>query len=173
MVSLATIANRAKSISNPFPAHKSNMPPELVPDDEDYASEEDSDFAPDAAPAQASDASSDEESEAEDEVKAKPKSAKRKRGQNEEAEDAGFENSGDEAIIEKGLKRQKKKGKKGKDGDDDEEEGGEGGLIKTRSMRAQECVFSIFVVRIYADILKLEKKKRRGPWPIQRQRPST
>lgn len=112
------------------------MPPEIIPEDEDYASEEDSDFAPDTAPAQASDASSDEESEAEEEVKAKPKAAKRKRGQDEEAGDAGFENSGDEAIIEKGLKRQKKKGRKGEDAEDDE--GGEGGLIKTRSMRAQE-----------------------------------
>lgn len=109
------------------------MPPELIPDDEEYASEEDSDFAPDAVPAQASDDDSDDELEAEVEVK---KPTKRKRGQDEEAEDAGFENSGDEAIIERGLKRQKKKGNKGKDAEDDE--GREGGLIKTRSMRAQE-----------------------------------
>jgi hypothetical protein len=109
------------------------MPPELILDDEDYASEEDSDFAPDFAPAQASDEDSDDVSKAEVEVK---KPTKRKRGQDEEAEDAGFENSGDEAIIERGLKRQKKKGKKGKDVEDDES--GEGGLIKTRSMRAQE-----------------------------------
>jgi hypothetical protein len=114
------------------------MPPELIPDDEDYASEEDSDFAPDAGPAQASDSESDEEPS--EDVTAKPaKPTKRKRGQDEEAEDAGFENSGDEAIIEKGLKRQKKKGKKGKDAEEDDE-GGEGGLIKTRSMRAQEYV---------------------------------
>jgi hypothetical protein len=112
------------------------MPPALIPEEEeDYASEEDSDFAPDAVPAQASDAESDEESEADVEAK---KPVKRKRGQDEEAEDAGIENSGDEAIIERGLKRQKKKGKKGKDVDEDE--GGEGGLVKTRSMRAQAFV---------------------------------
>jgi hypothetical protein len=117
------------------------MPPEIVPDDDDYASSEDSDFAPDAAPVQASEESSDEESEAEaPEAKAKPKSTKRKRGADDEAEDAGFENSGDEAIIEKGLKRQRKKGKKGKDVEDLDDDGGEGGLIKTRSMRAQEYV---------------------------------
>ncbi|KAG0651798.1 SWR1-complex 5 [Hyphodiscus hymeniophilus] len=135
------------------------MPPELIPDDEDYASDEDSDFAPDTAPVVASDASSDEGSETEDNAngtftqtfakastksssKLTPKaSAKRKRGQDEEAEDAGFDNSGDEAIIERGLKRQKKRkgGRKGKDMDEDgEDEGGEGGLVKTRSMRAQE-----------------------------------
>jgi hypothetical protein len=108
------------------------MPPELIPDDEDYASEEDSDFAPDAAPAKEDADSSDDEAEPE-EVKA-PKSSKRKRAPDDDAEDAGFENSGDEAIIEKGLKRQKKKSKKGKD--EEEDEGGEGGLVKTRSMRA-------------------------------------
>ena len=119
------------------------MPPELVPDDDDYASSEDSDFAPDAAPAQASEESSDDESEAEaPEVKAKPRSTKRKRGADDEAEDAGFDNSGDEAIIEKGLKKQRKKSKKGKDAEDVDDEGGEGGLIKTRSMRAQEYVLS-------------------------------
>ena len=114
------------------------MPPEYTPSDEDYASSEDSDFAPDAVPAHASEEeSSDSASEAEDPVprkKTKPKSAKRKRGDGEEAEDAGFENSGDEAIIERGLKKRKRKGK------DDEDEGGEGGLIKTRSMRAAEYV---------------------------------
>jgi hypothetical protein len=116
------------------------MPPKLILDDEDYASEEDSDFAPDQAPTRTSDTSSDEESDAEDQLKAKPKSAKRKRGRDEEAEDVGFENSGDEAIIERGLKRQKKKGKKGKDTEEEDDDDGDskGGLIKTRSMRAQE-----------------------------------
>ena len=108
------------------------MPPELIPDDEEYASEEDSDFAPDTAPAKEDADSSEDEPEPE-EIKA-PKSTKRKRGADDDAEDAGFENSGDEAIIERGLKRQKKKGKKSKDEEDDE--GGEGGLVKTRSMRA-------------------------------------
>lgn len=121
------------------------MPPEIIPDDEDYASEEDSDFAPDAAPAEEKAESSDEESEADEPaVKAKPKSTKRKRG-DEEAEDLGFENSGDEAIIGEGakakrrrLKKAKAKGKSIEELEDDE--GGEGGLIKTRSMRAQEYV---------------------------------
>lgn len=118
------------------------MPPALITSDDEYASEEDSDFAPDdAAPTTQGDAeeSSDEESEAETskgKEKEKEKPTKRKRVE-EEAEDAGFENSGDEAIIEKGLKRRKRKGKKGVE---DEDEGGEGGLVKTRSMRAREYV---------------------------------
>ncbi|RFU26210.1 hypothetical protein B7463_g10114, partial [Scytalidium lignicola] len=117
------------------------MPPKLIPDDDDYASDEDSDFAPDAAPLQVSDEPSDsesdeDESEANGVKKPKQKSTKRKRSEEQEgeAEDAGFENSGDEAIIEKGRKKRNKKGKKGDDSDD----GGEGGLIKTRRMRALE-----------------------------------
>ncbi|TGO07399.1 hypothetical protein BTUL_0282g00100 [Botrytis tulipae] len=116
------------------------MPPELIPSDEEYASSEDEDFAPDTAPAQ--EESSESEAEDEDSTavtnKSKKKTTKRKRGNDEEAEDAGFENSGDEAIIEKGLKRRKKKRRKG--GKEEEDEGGEGGLVKTRSMRAQEKV---------------------------------
>ncbi|KIN05960.1 hypothetical protein OIDMADRAFT_141620 [Oidiodendron maius Zn] len=113
------------------------MPPDTILDDEDYGhSSDDSDFAPDALPAEGEDESSDEDSEPAEALtvkKGKPRSTKRKRGQDDEAEDAGFENSGDEAIIEKGLKKQKKKNKEA-----DEVEGGEGGLIKTRSMRALE-----------------------------------
>lgn len=124
------------------------MPDELIPSDDEYASEEDSDFAPDTVPAPEDAESSDEDSDAEGDQAFKTKSkgsdkvkpTKRKRAQvnDEEAEDVGFENSGDEAIIEKGLKRQKRKGKKGIEDDD---EGGEGGLVKTRSMRAQEYVY--------------------------------
>jgi hypothetical protein len=101
--------------------------------DEDYLSEEDSDFAPDDAPAEESSVSDDDEpADAES-----PAQGKRKRqGAEDGAEDAGFENSGDEAIIEKGKRRQKKA--KRKDGEADEDEGGEGGLIKTRRMRAAE-----------------------------------
>ncbi|KAH6850329.1 bucentaur or craniofacial development-domain-containing protein [Chaetomium sp. MPI-CAGE-AT-0009] len=100
----------------------------------DYVSEEDSDFAPDDAPAEESSASEDDEP-AETE---KPTQGKRRReGAHDAAEDdAGFENSGDEAIIEKGKKRQKKS--KRKDEGAGEDEGGEGGLIKTRRMRAAE-----------------------------------
>lgn len=117
------------------------MPPELLPSDDEYASEDDSDFAPDAVPAAGPEDSSEEESEAEESAAIAKQTAlkKRKRGQDEEAEDLGFENSGDEAIIEKGAKMRKKKNKKTSK-DELEDEGGEGGLIKTRSMRAQECV---------------------------------
>ncbi|KAL2074955.1 hypothetical protein VTL71DRAFT_8735 [Oculimacula yallundae] len=115
------------------------MPPELIPDDEEYASDEDSDFAPDAAPAPDAE-SSDEESEADEPatITKQPQPKKRKRGDDEEAEDVGFENSGDEAIMKEGSKSKRKKGKKNKD--EIEDEGGEGGLVKTRSMRAQEVV---------------------------------
>ncbi|KAK7737752.1 swr complex subunit [Cytospora paraplurivora] len=120
------------------------MPPEAVIDDEDYASSEDSDFAPDDAPDQGDGQSSDSEGDGEGDGKDTPKPAaaatKRKRqrrtgdGDGDAAEDLGFENSGDEAIIEKGKKR-RKKGPQARQIDD---EGGEGGLIKTRSMRAVE-----------------------------------
>ena len=110
-----------------------------VAEDENYASSEDEDFVPDDAPAAAASASeSESEAEAEgDSVKAgkgKPK-AKRKRGKpvDEDAEDIGFENSGDEAIIGKGLKKQRRRQRKGEEEDD---EGGEGGFVKTRRMAA-------------------------------------
>ncbi|KAK7736924.1 swr complex subunit [Diaporthe eres] len=92
-------------------------------------------FAPDEAP-EPGDASSDDEDETAD--AAEPAPVKRKRqpqaGGGDDAEDAGFENSGDEAIIGRGKKKQKK----GRQALRDEDEGGEGGLIKTRSMRAVE-----------------------------------
>lgn len=105
--------------------------------DEDYASEEDSDFAIDDAPAgHASEASDDSEDDSESTAQA---TAKRKRAANANAEDDGYDNSGDEAIITKGKKRQKKKNKSKDDAAaDEDDEGGEGGLIKTRSMRANE-----------------------------------
>ncbi|KAI0165773.1 bucentaur or craniofacial development-domain-containing protein [Xylariaceae sp. FL1272] len=97
--------------------------------DEDYASEEDSDFLPDAAPA---DAASESESEPDDgQPSTVPRTATPKQN-DAEAAHGDFENSGDEAIIQKGKTRQKKS--KRLDGDD----GGEGGLVKTRSQRAQE-----------------------------------
>ncbi|PMD24293.1 BCNT-domain-containing protein [Hyaloscypha hepaticicola] len=113
------------------------MPPEIVPSDSDYASEEDSDFAPDAAPAQEAE-SSDSESEADEPnsiEQAKPKTKKRKWAGEEEAEDLGFENSGDEAIIKEYEAPKRKRGKKGRAAEL-EDEGGEGGFVKTRSMRA-------------------------------------
>lgn len=139
------------------------MPPDTILDDDVFESEEeDSDFAPDAVPAEVSDESSDEEPESAEATvkKGRPRSTKRKRGQDEEAEDAGIENSGDEAIIERGLKKQKKK-KKNKQ--EVEDEGGEGGLIKTRSMRALEYVHS-FSRRVERDtncsIGRLKRKHR-------------
>lgn len=76
--------------------------------------------------------------EAEDEGD-KPTLAKRKRpAADTEAEDAGFENSGDEAIIEKGKKRHKKPKAKDAPAVVDGDDGDEGPLIKTRSMRAVE-----------------------------------
>ena len=109
--------------------------------DECYASSEDSDFAPDEAPADDEAGSGSEaESQTEPQTEASRPSAKRKRveaGGKSEDGDAGFDNSGDEAIIEKGKKRAKKA--KRKDGlEKDEDEGGEGGLIKTRRQRAAE-----------------------------------
>jgi hypothetical protein len=110
------------------------MPPEIV-EDEDYSSAEDEDFNPDAAP-------TNELSESEDEGQGdeQPAIKKRKRQAGDtEAEDAGFENSGDEAIIDKGNKRRKRsKGKDGGQAENEADEGGEGGFVKTRSMRATE-----------------------------------
>ncbi|TLD05379.1 uncharacterized protein PgNI_09848 [Pyricularia grisea] len=110
----------------------------ILPDpgvEEEYASSEDSDFAPeDTAARESSPDDSDDEDVPPDVAPAT--APKRKRNANDdEPQDVGFENSGDEAIIEKAkTKRQKKVRKANQDGD----EGGDGGLIKTRSQRAQE-----------------------------------
>ncbi|PNY24394.1 Swr1-complex protein 5 [Tolypocladium capitatum] len=111
------------------------MPPDPFTDDDDeqYASSEDSDFAPDEAPEQGSEQSDSDDGEA------KP-TAKRRRPagdvDGQDGQDDGYDNSGDEAIIEKGRKRRKKAKNKGQACDD--EDGGEGGLIKTRRQRAEE-----------------------------------
>lgn len=140
------------------------MPPPLPDpeiDDEDYASEEDSDFAPDEEEGVAGDdangeaGESSEDSEADQDgtttTKAAPTSSrKRKQQQDGDGEDAGFENSGDEAIIEKGKKRRKR----GQQKQADEEEGGEGGLIKTRSMRAVEYVHFISTISSICPLVK-------------------
>jgi hypothetical protein len=111
--------------------------------DEDYASEDDSDFTPDVVPAEGEGSDFDSEAEAEavdGQVKGNKNSTTSKRrrtGNDDTAGDVDFENSGDEAIVQKGKRRRKKTG-----GDDETgtpgHEGGEGGLIKTRSQRAQE-----------------------------------
>ncbi|RKU48090.1 swr complex subunit [Coniochaeta pulveracea] len=106
------------------------MPPDPVPDQEDdYVSSEDSDFAPEDAPEREVTPSDDD-----DQAQGAPTVKRKRQAGDTEAEDAGFENSGDEAIIGKGKKRLKRSKKI------DEDEGGEGGLIKTRSQRAQEKV---------------------------------
>ncbi|UKZ77668.1 hypothetical protein TrVFT333_005392 [Trichoderma virens FT-333] len=107
------------------------MPPErIIDEDEEYESSQDSDFAPDDAPEAAS-GSSDSEDEADE------ASGKRRRPANDVKADGeeNYDNSGDEAIIEKGRKRQKRAKAKG---EAIEDEGGEGGLIKTRRQRAAE-----------------------------------
>ncbi|KAM5351429.1 hypothetical protein ACJ41O_004152 [Fusarium nematophilum] len=107
------------------------MPPDtLLDDDEQYASSEDSDFAPDAAQDQASDhLDSDDDDDKATNKRSRPVD-------DSDAAEAGYYNSGDEAIIKKGEKRRKKT--QAKAGREEEEEGGEGGLIKTRRQRAAE-----------------------------------
>ncbi|CAK7268849.1 swr complex subunit [Sporothrix epigloea] len=102
---------------------------DTVMDDENYASSEDSDFAPDDAPTVASVVDSDSE----DDTTARP-AARRAAAKEEdkEADDAGFQNSGDEAIISKGKKRQRRHG------ESDVEDGGGRGFVKTRHQRANE-----------------------------------
>jgi hypothetical protein len=112
-------------------ANVAKMPPdpELDEEDEQYASSEDSDFAPDNAPEPASDLSDSEGNATE--------GRKRKQSKPEgEDQDEGYDNSGDEAIIAKGHKRRKRAEEKGRSVDVDE--GGEGGLVKTRAQRALE-----------------------------------
>ncbi|KAG5942637.1 swr complex subunit [Claviceps sorghi] len=110
------------------------MPPDpSEDDDEQYASSQDSDFAPDAAPEPASD-----ESDSEDD----PADGPSKRHNTDTAagrrsdEGDGYDNSGDEAIIVRGQKKRKRAQEKGQLVD--HEEGGQGGLVKTRAQRAAE-----------------------------------
>lgn len=103
----------------------------MNPDDDQYISSEDSDFAPDEAPDGASEAS-----ESQDDAGHAPSHDNRPRPGVEQGDDAGYDNSGDEAIIEKGHRRIKRA--KQRQGDDTDGEDGEGGLIKTRRQRAAE-----------------------------------
>ncbi|KAG6000521.1 hypothetical protein E4U21_005365 [Claviceps maximensis] len=110
------------------------MPPDpLEDDDEQYASSQDSDFAPDAAPEPVSD-----ESDSEDTPAGGPSKRTRTNAvaETRSDQDDGYDNSGDEAIIVKGKKRRKRAQEEGQlvDG----EEGGQGGLVKTRAQRAAE-----------------------------------
>jgi len=164
----------------------------MLLDDEDYASDQDSDFAPDDGALggnnhddgddDADNTGDDSDSDSEDDggdadrggydeslqntaaaaaaaagIAGTSSSSTRKResapadgdddddddDDHEGAEGDGFENSGDEAVIQKGQKKLKRKQAKKKHGavgrdEDDEDEGGEGGLIRTRAMRAAE-----------------------------------
>ncbi|KAJ2906873.1 bucentaur or craniofacial development-domain-containing protein [Zalerion maritima] len=131
------------------------MPPDplLLADDEDeqYASEEDSDFAPDegGAAGDAVEPDEDDDSDVAADGAGEAGSKKRKRETTGPAADgdADFENSGDEAVIKKGKKKRRKKAKT-KDGEgaadaaagaaDEDGDEDEGPLIKTRSMKAVE-----------------------------------
>ncbi|KAI1186872.1 bucentaur or craniofacial development-domain-containing protein [Nemania serpens] len=102
--------------------------------DEEYASEDDSDFAPGAPPAdEGSEVESESEGDGDQTTNATPK--RKQTGADAALDD--FENSGDETVIQKGRKRQKKTRRNNGDAEDDNE-GGEGGLIKTRRQRALE-----------------------------------
>ena len=109
----------------------SNSPADSNHEEDGYVSEEDDNFDPSAA-AGDENVSSNSESEADEpdaSAKGRKLIPKKVSGTKaEEAEDAGFENSGDEGIIKKGAKRRRK--------DSMDESGGEGGFVKTRSMRA-------------------------------------
>ena len=113
-------------------------PDHLIDDDEQYASSEDSDFAPDGLDA-ADRESIDSDSDAEGD-RAAAKKRKRDAAENV-AEDVDLDNSGDETVIKKGEKRRKKKKEEGGKAEN-VEDGEEGIVIKTRSMRAAEYVFS-------------------------------
>jgi hypothetical protein len=108
-------------------------PDDIVMEDEDnYVSSEDEDFNPTTVNADeniSSSSESDGEAEAASAVQGKEKKSKRRKDKKDDAEDLGFENSGDEATIKKGIKRKKKAGQV------DEDSGGEGGFVRTRSMR--------------------------------------
>ncbi|PKS06852.1 hypothetical protein jhhlp_006928 [Lomentospora prolificans] len=106
----------------------------LADDDDNYASSEDSDFAPDeidAADRESVDSDSDADLE-------KSEAPKRKRDAADAPEDVDLDNSGDETVIKKGEKRRKKKRKEKGEELDEADDDAEGGLVKTRSMRAAE-----------------------------------
>jgi len=107
-------------------------PKTIVQADDDYDEEEDTDFNPDANVAE--DAAESSESDEEDTAETTGPKRKRTKPTRTTAEDIDFDNSGDEATIQRGKKRKRKDGVKTVDDD----EGGEGGLIKTRAQRLVE-----------------------------------
>ncbi|KAH7209092.1 bucentaur or craniofacial development-domain-containing protein [Fusarium oxysporum f. sp. albedinis] len=124
------------------------MPPDsLLDEDESYVSSEDSDFALDDSPDQTSDHSDLEDHS--------DKTANKRSRPQDEA-DAGYDNSGDEAIIKRGEKRRKKTQAKGVREHDE----GEGGLIKTRRQRAAEYVSDIWIPRCVLLTRNIRKEER-------------
>ncbi|MCJ1326967.1 hypothetical protein MMC10_003633 [Thelotrema lepadinum] len=119
------------------------MPDPLVnpqEDDENYISSEDEDFNLESAgpqPQGSSSSEAEEEDENDTRTTLKVQRKKPKPKPQDEAEDLGFENSGDEGIIKAGTKeaRRRKRKRKGSAGHGDDS-GGEGGFVQTRSMRA-------------------------------------
>ena len=116
-----------------------NSPPHHAIDinDEDYQSSEDEDFDPTKAP---SDENVSSGSDVEGPTATKSRKGNRQKKSSTDAEDLGFQNSGDEATIRKAKKR-KRRGKDGGNGEEvgeDSDEGGEGGVVRTRAMRKVE-----------------------------------
>ena len=119
--------------------------PDPLPDDhEDYASSEDSDFAPDGGGGDDDDGMlSDSDSESSSQVI--PQKRRYPNPSANQHDRAGFDNSGDEAIISKGRKKRKMGNKEGSNANQGGRDGGDAGcqkdngpLIKTRSMKAIE-----------------------------------
>ncbi|KAL2752484.1 hypothetical protein ACRALDRAFT_2072938, partial [Sodiomyces alcalophilus JCM 7366] len=113
--------------------------------DEEYESSQDSDFNPEANNATNPVSDNDSDSDSSDGQDSASPNKRKRPSEVDQIEDAGFENSGDEAVIRKAIKKKKRKHKsRTRDengaqlGEADDDEGGEGGLVKTRSMRAQE-----------------------------------
>lgn len=99
--------------------------------EEDYNSASDDDFAPDAL--LADDAAESSSSDDDDETPAavSVKKTKAHGTSKSTVEDLDFDNSGDEATIQKGKRKKRKLG-------NEEDEGGDGGLVKTRAQRRAE-----------------------------------
>lgn len=124
---------------------------QVVDEEEEYESSQDSDFNPEtdnaanrASGQNSTDSDSDSDSDSSDDRDSTARNKRKRPSEVDQTEDAGFENSGDEAIISKAQTKKKKKHKSSTQDDDgvqlgeDDDEDGEGGFVKTRRMRAQE-----------------------------------
>ena len=155
---VSTAAATSTSFPEPLERTQCAMPDQIrdthmqdVDDEENYISSEDEDFNPEtaaAAAAAATQAQASSDSEASDEdgtvirVKSNQPKQRKQHSGDAEAEDLGFENSGDEGIIKVGAKEARRQQRKRKrrdsnaDGGGREDSGGDGGFVETRSMRA-------------------------------------